>query len=91
MLSGKSHLDAVREYGSVEQYNRLNSVFAQPEYWSGSREQATVSAPQASPQATEPAKNPAGRAPMPAVGANVNGYVFKGGNPNDKNNWEKAQ
>ncbi len=36
-------------------------------------------------------QNPAGSAPMPAVGANVNGYVFKGGNPNDKNNWEKAQ
>ncbi len=28
--------------------------------------------------------------PIPAVGSIVDGYRFKGGNPNDKNNWEEA-
>ena len=27
---------------------------------------------------------------VPAVGAVMNGYKFKGGNPADKNNWEKV-
>lgn len=49
MLSGKSHLDAVREYGSDDQYNRLNSVFAQPEYWAGSRNQPSQGSGQDAP------------------------------------------
>ena len=35
MLSGQSHLDSVREYGSKEQGDRLINVFAQPDYWAG--------------------------------------------------------
>ena len=41
----------------------------------------------------EPAA-PAGQAAFPgapAVGTVTQGYRFKGGNPNDKNNWEKVQ
>lgn len=33
MLSGQSHLEAVKQYGSNEQFTRLGSVFAQPEHW----------------------------------------------------------
>jgi hypothetical protein len=91
MLSGQSHLESVKQYGSEDQYNRLQGVFAQPEYWSGSRQQSQPSTPQTTTEPPKAASNPAGRAPIPSVGANVNGYIFKGGNPNDKSNWEKAQ
>jgi hypothetical protein len=46
MLSGQSHLEAVKQYGSEDQYNRLQGVFAQPEYWSGPRENTQSSTPQ---------------------------------------------
>jgi hypothetical protein len=36
-------------------------------------------------------KTPAAAPGGPAVGAVVNGYKFKGGDPNDRRNWEKAQ
>ena len=35
-------------------------------------------------------RKPTTDAKGPAPGTEVNGYVFKGGNPNDKANWEKT-
>ena len=36
-------------------------------------------------------QNPAGVAAMPKVGAVIDGYRFKGGNPNDQASWEPVQ
>jgi hypothetical protein len=43
--------------------------------------------PQPAPAAAGPAPGVTST-PMPAVGAVVNGFRFKGGNPNDKTSWE---
>jgi hypothetical protein len=69
------------ESEAEDELRRLQKMFSQ-RIGSGGQDGGSTVAPDS---------NPAGRAPMPAVGANVNGYIFKGGNPNDKNNWEKAQ
>lgn len=39
----------------------------------------------------EQSQNPAGAAAMPKVGAVIDGYRFKGGNPNEQANWEPVQ
>lgn len=50
--------------------------------------QAAQAGAEAAPQA--PAAAVPARAPgVPEVGFRKGGYVFKGGNPADKNNWEK--
>lgn len=90
MLSGQSHLDAVREYGSKDQFTRLGSVFAQPEYWTQGQQPRQGSTP---PQGQQQPQQGGGQnvVARPTAGTVSGGYRFKGGDPNDKNNWEAVQ
>lgn len=69
----------------------LNDPTASPEAKASALTQlnrANEFADKAAAQAGLKLGNQAAASGGPAIGSEVNGYVFKGGNPNDKKNWE---
>jgi hypothetical protein len=76
---------AIRNAGLVKQYIEMN----EPRYQAIPEGGTLVDT--SNPQAVQSFVSGAGRPVAgPQPGAEVNGYRFKGGDPNDRNSWEKA-